>query len=87
MHGGWVCHAHGGRAPQVRAAARRRLEMQYVQAYVHSRFGRIWRAAFLAAFASLGPAPSGAGYPPLKPRPGGRDGEPAGQGGERPWTW
>jgi hypothetical protein len=66
---------------------RRRLEMQYVQAYVHSRFGRIWRAAFLAAFAGLGPAPSGAGYPPLTPRPGGRDGEPAGQGGERPWTW
>jgi hypothetical protein len=61
--------------------------MQYVQAYVHSRSGRIWRAAFLAAFAGLGPAPSGAGYPPLKPRPGGRDGEPAGQGGERPWTW
>lgn len=25
MAGGWVCHAHGGRAPAVRAAARRRL--------------------------------------------------------------
>jgi hypothetical protein len=79
MHGGWVCHAHGGRAPQVRAAARRRLEMQYVQAYVHSRFGRIWRAAFLAAFAGLGPA-RGRLSPTLAPpgRPGRRTRRPGG---------
>lgn len=36
MIGGRVCHAHGGRAPQVRAAARRRS----IQAYAWRRLAR-----------------------------------------------
>ena len=37
IHGGRVCAAHGGRAPQVRAAARRRLESAALTAYLYRR--------------------------------------------------
>src|SRR5437763_16940592 len=35
IHGGWVCAAHGGRAPQVRYAAQRRLEMAALASYIY----------------------------------------------------
>jgi hypothetical protein len=31
MHGGWVCHAHGGKIPAVRAVAERRLAERRLQ--------------------------------------------------------
>jgi hypothetical protein len=37
IRGGRVCAAHGGRAPQVRAAARRRLESAALTAYLYRR--------------------------------------------------
>jgi hypothetical protein len=38
IRGGRVCAAHGGRAPQVRAAARRRLESAALTAYLYRRY-------------------------------------------------
>ena len=35
IHGGWVCAAHGGRAPQVAQAARERLERAALAAYAY----------------------------------------------------
>jgi hypothetical protein len=52
IHGGRVCAAHGGRAPQVRAAARRRLESAALTRYLYRRvplpaFPAAWAASAL----------------------------------------